>query len=124
MRVDFNDEEQDKGTKIDIETFRMPLGICIHVLKTRGDISYAVGRLGSRQHRCTDMDLEALRHLARYLKKAWHYALTFTRSDQAQVNEVIKVFGYSVHAHQVHTNMKGVTGTGMTVGNHHPNLLV
>lgn len=118
MRVDFNDEEQDKGTKIDIEIFRKPLGICIHVLKTRGDIAYSVGRLGSRQHRCTDKDLEALRHLARYLKKTRHYELTFTRSDQAQVNEVIKVFGYSDHAHQVHTNMKGVTGTGATIGNH------
>ena len=66
MRVDFNDEEQDKGEKIDIETYRRPLGTIIHVLKTRGDIAYASGRPGSRQHRCTDKDLAALKHLA------WH----------------------------------------------------
>ena len=118
MRVDFSDEEQDKGEKIDIETYRRPLGTIIHVLKTRGDIAYASGRLGSRQHRCTDKDLAALKHLARYLKRTQDYELTFTPSNREQAMEVIKVFGWSDHAHQVHTDGKGQTGTGLSIGNH------
>ena len=118
MKTTWNEEDQNDSPLIDITSFLEKLGLIIFILRTRFDCSYAISRLSSRTHKCTEKDMESLKHLAAYLYHTREIGLTFYTNDDINNTQKLRASAACDAAFLVYDDSKSHLAFGQKLGSH------
>jgi hypothetical protein len=113
----FNDEHQDNAERLslsDQKKFMSILGSLIFLLRTRADIAYAVNRLSLRSTKATNLDLQALFRVLRYLNGTRDLGITLCKD--VTLPKVVQLHAYEDAAYGVHSDSKSHSGYCFSLG--------
>ena len=116
MASNFNDEYQDGGVKCEFGDYMHVLGRLMFVIKTRPEISYAVSRLSSRSHCCTDRDYKALLRVVSFLYGTLDWGLNFKKSNITDRVAASRLFCYVDASYNTYPDSKSHTGYCFSFG--------
>lgn len=106
----------DSNELADPKLFKEIVGSLIYVMTcTRPDITYVVTRLSQCMNRPTKADLNAAKHVLRYLKGTMNKCLKFTRSQ-----DELKLIGYSDSDWAGSNDRKSTSGYAFTLNSDGP----
>jgi hypothetical protein len=66
MPIWWREEESDRSPAYDAITYLQGYGLLLWMIRVRPEADFAVSKLGTRSHACTEYDAEALKHLAAF----------------------------------------------------------
>jgi hypothetical protein len=116
----FNDENQDAAERLSVsdhKKFMSVLGSLIFLLRTRADIAYAINRLSLRSTKATQLDLQALFRVLRYLNGT--RTLGITLCQDVTIAKVVQLHAYVDAAYGIHNDGKSHSGYCFSLGPHH-----
>ena len=112
----FNDEYQDGDEKCDFLKYMHVLGRLMYIIKTRPEISYAVSRLASRSHCCTNRDFKALLRVVSYLFGTIEIGLFFKKISITDRVAASRLFCFVDAAYATYVDGKSHTGYCFSLG--------
>jgi hypothetical protein len=112
-------EVNESNKAVDYTLFKSMLGGLIYMLKTRPDVSFAVGFLATRATKASQNDLMAIKRVICYLRGTKDKCLTLSRNSSATVNELIKLHAWTDAAFDLYPDQsKSQYGYCFALGEH------